>query len=212
MSSANSNSNVKLLQCYGSYGISLTSLNLTCNKVKKHPNLVINQHIRDYFRKPSTPQVRDGTGTLASSTLMLKHKAVVYFKLTHKWSLKVCWERPFDQHSYLTQVPNWSHLRTYFSMEIITTPQYLKTSRYSYHPQVLNYLKTFKACTKTIHGHTHHIYIYIHIYMYIYIYILYYIYMYICMYMVYIYIYIYICICMHMYIKQVRSDSWYTDR
>ena len=43
-------------------------------KWKTHPNPVMTQHIRDRSRKPSTPQVRDGAGTLASPPLMLKHK------------------------------------------------------------------------------------------------------------------------------------------
>ena len=35
----------------------------------------------------------------------------------------------------MTQVPTESHLRTYFSMEIIKTPQHSKTSLNSNHPQ-----------------------------------------------------------------------------
>ena len=43
------NSNVKLLQCYGTF---LTLLNLTCTKVKKQPNPVMTQHIVKRSRKP----------------------------------------------------------------------------------------------------------------------------------------------------------------
>ena len=46
-----SSGNVKLQQCYY---IFLTSLNLTCTKVKRQLNLVMIQHVRDHFRKPST--------------------------------------------------------------------------------------------------------------------------------------------------------------
>ena len=49
----------------------------------KHPqpNPEITLHIRDRSRKPSTAQVWDGTGTLASPPLMLKHKTMVYLAL-----------------------------------------------------------------------------------------------------------------------------------
>ena len=45
------NCNVKLLQCYD---IFLPSLNLTCKQLKTYLNPVINQHIRERSRKPST--------------------------------------------------------------------------------------------------------------------------------------------------------------
>ena len=84
------NSNVKLLQGYGIY---LTSLYLTCTKLKTHPNPVMTQHIRCYSRKPSILQVRDRAETLASPPLMLKHKTVVYSPLPHKWRIMVCSEQ-----------------------------------------------------------------------------------------------------------------------
>ena len=45
------------------------------------PNPEMTLHIRDRSRKPSTAQVWDGTGTLASPPLMLKHKTMVYLAL-----------------------------------------------------------------------------------------------------------------------------------
>ena len=42
------------------------------------------QHIRERSKKPSTPQVPDGAGTLASPLILLKHKTEVYFPLTLK--------------------------------------------------------------------------------------------------------------------------------
>ena len=85
------NSNAKLSQCYG---IFLTSLNLTCTKVKTYPNPVMTQYIRCHFRKPTTLQVRNRAEILASSPLTLEHKTVVYSPLPHKWSIIVCSERP----------------------------------------------------------------------------------------------------------------------
>ena len=85
------NSNVKLLQCYGIFS---TSFDLTSTKVKTHPNPAVTQHIRDRSRKTATPQVHDGAGTLASPPLMLKHKTVIYFALPHKFSIIVCLQRP----------------------------------------------------------------------------------------------------------------------
>ena len=65
----------------------LTSL---VQKWKTNADPVMTQHI-----KPSTPQVRDGAGTLESPPLMLKHKIVVYFLFSHKWSVIVCSEKPY---------------------------------------------------------------------------------------------------------------------
>ena len=117
------------------------SLKLTCTKMKTYPNPVMTQHIRGHSRKPSTVQVQDGAETLASPTLMPKDKTVVCSPLPHKWSIIVCLERPsgknriteelvhrFASHVNLL-VPTWHKsppeviCKSYFSMEIIKTPQ-----------------------------------------------------------------------------------------
>ena len=74
------NSNVKLFQCYG---IFLTSRNLSCTKVKNTPQYRNDSAHQKTFQKPSTPQVQNGAGTLASLPPVLKHKTVVYFPLPH---------------------------------------------------------------------------------------------------------------------------------
>ena len=48
------NSNIKLLPCYG---IFLTSRNLTCTRIKKHPNPAMTQDIREHSRNPPHPKV-----------------------------------------------------------------------------------------------------------------------------------------------------------
>ena len=74
------NSNVKLPQCYG---IFLTSLNLTCTKVKNTPQPCDDSTLQRTLQKPSTPSLRDKAGTLASPPPVLKYKTVVYFPLPH---------------------------------------------------------------------------------------------------------------------------------
>ena len=74
------NSNVKLLQCYG---ISLTSHNLICTRMKNTPQSHNDSAHQRMLQKPSTPQVWNEAGTLASPSPMLKHKVVVYFPLPH---------------------------------------------------------------------------------------------------------------------------------
>ena len=95
------NSNVKLLPCYG---IFLTPLNLTCTKVKTHPNPVMTQRIRSHSRKLSTFQLWDRTETLPSPPLMLKQKIVVHSPLPHKWCIIVSLGRPSGKN-HITQEP-----------------------------------------------------------------------------------------------------------
>ena len=84
------NSNVKLLQCYG---IFFTSHNLTCTRMKNTPQSRNDSAHQRTLQKPSTPQVWNGAGTLASPPPMPKHKTVVYFPLSHQW-LSIASQRP----------------------------------------------------------------------------------------------------------------------
>ena len=131
-----------MLQCYDTF---LTSHNLTCTKVKTHPNPLITQRIRGYSWKSSILQERDGAENLALPLLILKPMTVVYSPLAHKWSIIVCLER-LSSKNRITQEPvqqfpskinllvATSHkcpsevICKNFDMEIIKTPQYLKTS------------------------------------------------------------------------------------
>ena len=66
--------------------------------METHPNPVMTQHIRGHSRRPSTPQVRDGAGTLVLLLFILKHKTLVYFALPHKGSIMICSERPSSKN------------------------------------------------------------------------------------------------------------------
>ena len=79
---SSANSNVKLLQCYD---IFLTSRNLTCTRVKNTLQSRNDSVHQRTLRKSSTPQVWNGTGTVASPPPMPKHKTVVHFPLPHQW-------------------------------------------------------------------------------------------------------------------------------
>ena len=142
-------SNIKLLQCYG---IFLTSLNRNCTKVKIHLNSVMTEHIKDRSRKPSTLQVRDRVVTLASPSLMLKHRTVVYFPVPCKWNIiffreprrtgtspLICFTNQFTDF-YITQISTVSHLQTCSSMKIIKAPQ--RESNIWNTPGILTTLKT----------------------------------------------------------------------
>ena len=138
-----------MLQCYDTF---LMSHNLTCTKVKTHPNPLITQRIRGYSWKSSILQERDGAENLALPLLILKPMTVVYSPLAHKWSIIVCLER-LSSKNRITQEPvqqfpskinllvATSHkcpsevICKNFDMEIIKTPQYLKTSLYPDYPQ-----------------------------------------------------------------------------
>ena len=130
------NSNAKLLQCYG---IFLTSRNLTCTRMKNtHQSRNDSVHQRT-LQKTFPPQVWNGARTLASSPPMPSHKTVVYFPFPQQWYSLVS-ERPSSKncitqgtvHRFvplintrpdMTQVPKGSHLRSYFSIEIMRTFQ-----------------------------------------------------------------------------------------
>ena len=92
------------LNCYSAMVSSWHYSILLVPMWKTYPNPMMTHHIRERFRKPSTPQVRDGEGTLASPLLMLKRKTVVYFPLPLKWSIIVCSGRPSGKNR-ITEVP-----------------------------------------------------------------------------------------------------------
>ena len=95
------NSNVKLLQCYG---IFLISLNLICTKVKNTPQPCDDPAHQRKLQEILHTQMRDQAGTLASPRLMLKHKTELYFPLPHKWSIIVRLEQPSGKNR-ITQEP-----------------------------------------------------------------------------------------------------------
>ena len=69
---------------------------------------------------------------------MMQHSLRTTFqqKLHHAGiSSSICFTNQFTRPCMM-QVPNGSHLRTYFSIKIITTPQYSKTPLCPDHPQV----------------------------------------------------------------------------
>ena len=120
-------------------------------KWKTHPSLVMTKHIRERSRKPSTPQTRDGTGTLASLPLILKHKTAVYFPLPHKWSIIVCSERPSGKnritkgpvHRFVSQIslldPTWyKSPPEVIEIRKTSTNQFSKILLYPDHLQVQN--------------------------------------------------------------------------
>ena len=141
---------VKLLQ---RYGIFLTSSNLTCTRMKNTPQSCNNSAHQRTLQKPSTPQsVKWGRGPGITSTYaktqdcsilsipapMMQHSLRTTFqqKLHHAGiSSSICFTNQFTRPCMM-QVPNGSHLRTYFSIKIITTPQYSKTPLCPDHPQV----------------------------------------------------------------------------
>ena len=89
------------------------------------------------------PMLNDGTGTLASSPLMLKHNTEVYFSFPHKWSIIVCSERTFGKnlltqepvHWFASQinllVPIWHESPPEVICELSKKVKYSKTSLYS---------------------------------------------------------------------------------
>ena len=98
------------------------------------------------------PQVRDGVVTLASPSLMLKHRTVVYFPVPCKWNIIVfrkprrtgtspliCFTNQFTDF-YITQISTVSHLQTCSSMKIIKAPQ--RESNIRNTPGILTTLKT----------------------------------------------------------------------
>ena len=108
---------------------------------------------------PSTPQVQDWAGILASPPVMLKHKSVVYFPLPHKWSIMVCSEQPSGNkhikqglvHPFVLQmnllVPTWrksppeviwEHTLVWKNKGTPKILQYSKIPLYPFHPQVQN--------------------------------------------------------------------------
>ena len=88
------NSNVKLLQCYG---IFLTSRNLTCTRMKNTPQSRNDSAHQRTLQKLSTPQVWNGAGILASPPPMPIHKTVVYFPFPQQWCSTVS-ERPSSKN------------------------------------------------------------------------------------------------------------------
>ena len=69
------------LNCYSAMESSWRHLISLMLKWKTHPSPMLTQHTRERSRKPSSPQVQDGAGTLAWPPSMLKHKTVAYFPL-----------------------------------------------------------------------------------------------------------------------------------
>ena len=130
------NSNVELLQCYG---IFLTSLKITFNKVKntRQPCDTQQHHrtLQETLHSPSARWGRDSGITspyaeiqdcsMFSTPTQMKYHSL--FGTTFHWkshhvgtSPSICFTNQFTG-SYMTQVPTGSHLRTYFCMEIIKT-------------------------------------------------------------------------------------------
>ena len=117
------NSNGKILQYYGTF---LTSLNLTCTKVKTHPNPVMTQYIINSSRK------------LWHHLRLWLNTRLQYILSSHKnevsWSVRndlpgktvshsrpsICFTNQFTG-SYTTKDPTESHLRRYSGMETIKT-------------------------------------------------------------------------------------------
>ena len=128
------------LNCYIALVSSWRPLISFVPKWKSYPKHAMTQYIRDRSRKPSTIQVRDEAGTLASPTLTLKHKAVAYFKLPHKWSIIVCSERPsiyWVLHDTSPHRKSFENILKYGNNKNISkTPQFSKTLLYPDHPQV----------------------------------------------------------------------------
>ena len=104
------NSNVKLLQCYG---IFLTSRNLTCTRMKNAPQSRNDSAHQGTLQKPSTPQVWNGAGTIASPPLMPKHKTVVYPPLMPKHKTVVYFPLPHQWCSIVSERPSGKNCITY---------------------------------------------------------------------------------------------------
>ena len=148
-----------LLNCYRVMVSSWRHLISLVPKWKTHTNHMMTQHIRKRSREPSTPQVQDWAGTLASPPIMLKHKPAVYFPLPHKWSIMVCSEQPSGNkhikqgrvHPFVLQmnllVPTWhksppeviwEHTLVWKNKGAPKILQYSKIPLYPDHPQVQN--------------------------------------------------------------------------
>ena len=124
------NSNVKLLHCYGTF---LTSINLTCTEVKTNSNPAMTQQIRPFHETLHTPCVRWGRNPGITShyakniPTQIKYPSLFWMAFLlkpHHAGTKslICFPNQFSG-SYMTQVPTGILLQTYFSMEIIKTPQ-----------------------------------------------------------------------------------------
>ena len=94
------NCNIKLLHCYG---IFLTSLNLTCTRMKKTLQSRNDSAHQGTLQKTPALQVWNGAGTLASPPPMPKQKTVVDFPLPHQ-SCSIVSERPSGKNC-ITQGP-----------------------------------------------------------------------------------------------------------
>ena len=106
----------------------LTSLNLTCTRMKNTPQSRNDSAHQRTLQEPSTSQVWNEVGTLASPPPMSKHKTVVYFLFPHQWC-SIDSERPSGKNC-ITQVPAWYSIlqswytTVYYSLDTVYYGKY----------------------------------------------------------------------------------------